>query len=294
MTLRPSLRLRLRPLPLWSNCNPLYFSKLRVVTLSLSPRSRLLAPCWYRLTLNAGVQRSIHLLPPPACSGRGRATTKPGVVSLETDLSATRAVCEELLSIVETLTRRMQLLEAQRVGPENPSTATGKITNKEKGKPKRHSAPPSPTGPDTDTTVLEEVLIAREVTLHNRFAPLEIEDVPPHHANPETQSTSLLSTTIPTKPRFVNPQVKYIWKSTHKTTPDEVCAHISGLGFSINDFIVERRNSRRGHKKVWYFALLAEASTIRSIGSKWHSLNHSPTQDHSDRLWSQRTLLRGH
>ena len=147
------------------------------------------------------------------------------------------------------------------------------FTNKEKGKPKRLSAPPSPTGPDTDTTVLVEILIAGEVTLHNRFAPLEIEDVPPYHANPEAQSTSLLSTTIPAKPRFVNPQVKYIWKSTHKTTPDEVCAHISGLGFSINDFIVERRNSRRGHKKVWYFALLAEASTIRSIGSKWHSLN---------------------
>ena len=57
-----------------------------------------------------------------------------------------------------------------------------------------------------------------------------------------------------------------------KTSVDEVTAEVAGLGFEEKTFKVERRVSRRGNRKVWYFAVLAEAKTLRKVKSKWHAL----------------------
>ena len=84
-------------------------------------------------------------------------------------------------------------------------------------------------------------------------------------------SNTLSSQPILTQPLFKEPKVKYIWRTTKKTTSDEVTAHIAALGFSTDAFRVERRESMRGCKKVWFFAVLAAVKTIQEILAKWSS-----------------------
>lgn len=80
---------------------------------------------------------------------------------------------------------------------------------------------------------------------------------------------------IDPSPLFKSPTVRYVWGVPHAATPDDVCAAITSLGVNPEAFKVERREVRKHHKKVWYFAVLADEATVADISANWSNLSKS-------------------
>ena len=229
-----------------------------------------------------------------------------GFAALESELLAASAERNELITTVKALEARIRALEAcleltlNKVNVDSKSKTEPVKSKKRKQKPKfsRYSTATPLASPTCRESATSETLVVTELPLENRFSHLSEDTHYPEDNTPPSpptlaampltlptldksasleppakrpSSNTLSSQPILTQPLFKEPKVKYIWRTTKKTMPDEVTAHIAALGFSTDAFRVERRESTRGCKKVWFFAVLADAKTIQEILAKWSS-----------------------
>ena len=203
-------------------------------------------------------------------------------------------------SSVKLLEHRLRALEACLELALHPTKSSAK--KQRRGSLKRqHSVARSSSTPhvcvdaNAKPTATSSTVVT-DLPLVNRFSPLSYDlDIPTPEksslhtstSNAEDESPESPESPLPlppstthvkansngSQPLWMNPKVKHIWKTTKSTTTDEVTAHIAGLGFDLESFKVERRQSKRGLKEIWFFAVLADSKTILDLAAKWSSSN---------------------
>ena len=223
--------------------------------------------------------------------------TSQDLALLQAELRAAKTERNELASSVKLLEHRLRALEACLELALHPTKSSAK--KQRRGSLKRqHSVARSSSTPhvcvdaNAKPTATSSTVVT-DLPLVNRFSPLSYDlDIPTPEKSSLHTSTSNAEDESPesplplppstthvkansngSQPLWINPKVKHIWKTTKSTTTDEVTAHIAGLGFDLESFKVERRQSKRGLKEIWFFAVLADSKTILDLAAKWSSSN---------------------
>ena len=204
------------------------------------------------------------------------------LIPLLAALRTAQAERVELVLAVESLSRRISVLEA-RLEPTSRLQKSKRTSKQRRATPYSLTAtsppptlresPTAPTSPplSSDSPALppppspaacDEALVLPNVRLTNRFSLLASKEI-------TTDVTPPPPPPPPKQPLWKNPKIKFICGTTRATTEAELSAHIVDLGVDSESFQVERRRSTRGRKKVWFFAVIAESQTIQKISSKW-------------------------